>query len=47
MKAKSTAEMFRESMIRLGGRPIIVDGRPVHPAKPKKTEKSGGNGSKK
>ncbi len=35
-KQKTTAEIVREAFIRLGARPIIVDGRPVEPAKGRK-----------
>ena len=48
-KQKTTAEIMREAFIRLGGRSIIVDGRPVEPAKMRrpKTTNPGGNGAKK
>lgn len=46
-KQKSTAELFRESMMRMGARPIIIDGAPVKAAKTKRPAKHGGNGAKK
>lgn len=46
-KQRSTAELFRKSMIRLGARPIIVDGQPVQPPKAKRPAKPGGNGARK
>ncbi len=48
-KQKTTAEIMREAFIRLGARPIIVDGCPAERGKARKPKatKQSGNGSRK
>lgn len=44
---KSTAEIMREAAIRRGAVPLVIEGRPVKPAKAKRPAKHAGNGARK
>ena len=46
-KQKTTAEIMLAEAIRLGARPIIIDGEPVKPAKARRPAKPSGNGARK